>query len=343
VTDREQKPQPSEVADRDGLATALLESSPDGLLLVDPAGIIVLANPSAATIFGADQATLVGAPVDSLVPREQRERHARYRDSYTVEPMRRPMGTGLRLFAQHADGTLFPVEISLSPVALADATTGDDVIHTIATVRDISAREETHARVALMQDRERIARDLHDMVIQRLFATGMSLQAVTGAVEVPIVAERIATTIDDLDDTIGEIRRAIFHLGEQPERRPLDEQVELLVVERAPLLGLDPELEIIGDLDDVPDFVGTQLLATLREGLSNVNRHADASSCRVRLVAESGVLTLSVSDDGRGIPPGPKRQGGLANMMWRAAELGGTCAVTANEPSGTLLTWRVPV
>ena len=105
---------------------------------------------------------------------------------------------------------MFPVEISLSPIELADG------LHTIATIRDMSDRQESAAQMAMLQDRERIARDLHDMVIQRLFAAGMSLQAVQGQARPPAVAERIASTIDELDSTIRELRSAIFHSVSRP-------------------------------------------------------------------------------------------------------------------------------
>ena len=326
----------------EGLARALLESSPDGLLLVDPGGVIVLANPSVGAIFGVETDELVGTSIDDLVPEEVRQRHADYRRRYGATPTSRPMGTGLRLFGQHPVGGLFPVEISLSPVALTDDRSGETVTHTIATVRDVSNREETHARVVQMQERERIARDLHDMVIQRLFAAGMNLQAVSGSADPAAVDAQIATTIDDLDETIREIRDTIFHLGQPPERAPLDEQLSKLVAERAAHLGFRPGVELIGDIDGLPEFVATQLIATLREGLSNVARHARASAMNVVITATLDEVQLTITDDGVGIAPNPKRQGGVSNMMWRAAELGGTCLVEANVPTGTRLTWRVP-
>ncbi len=329
--------------EQEGLARALLESSPDGLLLVDPDGVIVLANPSAATIFGLEHDDLVGRAVEDLVPDEIRSQHEGFRRRYSDDPASRSMGSGLRLFAQHPVGGLFPVEISLSPVVLTDAANAGEVVYTIATVRDVSEREETQARVALMQDRERIARDLHDMVIQRLFAAGMNLQAVSGSADRALVDERITTTIDDLDETIREIRSTIFHLGQPPERPPFGEQLVQLVVERSGHLGFEPEVRLAGDVDELPDYVATQLIATLREGLSNIARHAGATVARVEITTTSVEVHLTIADDGVGIPPHPKRQGGLSNMMWRAAELGGTCTVERNEPTGTRLSWRVPI
>ena len=128
------------------------------------------------------------------------------------------MGTGLELFAQHSSGEMFPVEISLSPCTI------DDALFTIATIRDVSDRQESASQMAMLQDRERIARDLHDMVIQRLFAAGMNLQAVQSTAQPQMVADRIGSTINELDDTIRELRAAIFRLGQHDERRTLSAQ-----------------------------------------------------------------------------------------------------------------------
>lgn len=322
--------------DDDALARALLDFSPDGLLLVGPDGRILLANPAAARIFGLEQHELVGLGVERLVPEEQRDRHARLRTRFSDAPESRPMGSGLRLFGQHADGSLFPVEISLGPVDIGGE------VHTIAAVRDVSEREEDHARVALMEERGRIARDLHDMVIQRLFAAGLTLQAVDTTDAPTPVAERIAATIDELDETISEIRRAIFHLG-QSEELSLEVLLERLVDERVDDLGFRPDLVIEGDIDAVPRFVTDQLVTTLREGLSNMVRHAGATSGLVAVVARADSVELTIEDDGVGLPPQPKHGGGITNMMWRAAELGGECTICRNEPAGTRLDWRVPL
>ena len=318
-------------------AGALISSSPDGLLLVDSDGRILLANPGAAKIFGRTVDDLVGSSVDDLVPAEFRDDHAGLRASYVDHATVRPMGTGLRLFGQSADGSMFPVEISLSPVTIEGRQ------QTIATVRDVSDRQESAAEMAMLLDRERIARDLHDMVIQRLFAAGISLQAVQGQAQPPAVADRIASTINELDDTIRELRAAIFRLGQQGEHRSLSAQLTELVHERARHLGFEPDLRIVGDVDHLPDFIADQLVATLTEGLSNVVRHAVATAAWVHIDHTGDRLSLTIADNGCGLPDSPKRSGGLSNMMWRAAELGGSCTVGRNEPNGTTLIWHIPV
>jgi PAS domain S-box-containing protein len=322
--------------DRAELAGALIDSSPDGLLLVDVDGIIHVANPGAGKLFGTTQDELVGSSIDELVPLEFRHSHPQRRADFARAPSSRPMGSGLQLFAQHSSGEMFPVEISLSPCIL------EGELFTIATIRDVSDRQESASRMAMLQDRERIARDLHDMVIQRIFAAGMSLQAVQATAQPAIVADRIAATINELDDTIRELRSAIFRLGHHSERRTLSAQITELVHERARHLGFEPALRLVGDLDSLPDFIADQLVATVTEGLSNVVRHANATWADVHVERIADGLSLRITDNGVGIPDEPKRSGGLSNMMWRAAELGGSCTVSPNDPSGTRLLWRVP-
>lgn len=323
--------------DRAALAGALIDSSPDGLLLVDNDGIIRLVNPVAAKMFGRTEDAMVGSSIDDLVPRENRDAHAHRRASYSREPVPRPMGSGLQLFAQHESGDMFPVEISLSPCTI------DDEMFTIAVVRDVTDRQESAARMAMLQDRERIARDLHDMVIQRLFAAGMNLQAVQGSAQPAMVADRIASTITELDDTIRELRAAIFRLGSHNERRSVSAQVTELVHDRVRHLGFEPTLHLSGDIDALPDFIADQLVATVTEGLSNVVRHAKATAADIRIEREPDGLSLTVADNGVGLPDEPSRSGGLSNMIWRAAELGGSCSVGPNKPTGTRLHWCVPI
>lgn len=321
----------------DSLAASLLDASPDGLLLVDAAGVVLLANRSATRVFGHDVKSLVGRTIEDLVPDEHRDAHVRHRGQYASEPTRRPMGTDLHLFAQHADGTLVPVEISLSPVTL------DGSVHTIATVRDVSVRQEELARLALSQDRERIAHDLHDMVIQRLFAAGMSLQAIAGTLDSAHATARVLQVTEELDDTIHQLRNAIFELGLPDVEQSLSAHITAVVDERSRHLGFSPQLRVIGDLDTVPEHLGEQLVATVVEALSNVARHANATLAEVDVVVDEGTLRLMVRDNGVGMSGTPKPLGGVSNMMWRAAELGGTCAVAPAQPSGTELTWHVPV
>ena len=246
--------------DRAELARALIDASPDGLLLVDRDGVIQLANSVTAEMFGRSEPDLVGSSIEDLVPPEFRATHPQRRAAYTAAPTSRPMGSGLELFAQHASGEMFPVEISLSPCVI------DDALFTIATIRDVSDQQESASQMAMLQDRERIARDLHDMVIQRLFAAGMNLQAVQSTAQPQLVADRIGSTILELDDTIRELRAAIFRLGQHDERRTISAQITEIVHERGCHLGFEPTLRLAGDVDQLPVFIADQLVATVTEG-----------------------------------------------------------------------------
>ena len=252
------------------LAEVLLDASPDGLLLVDAAGVIRVANPSAAMIFGRPVDELVGSAVETLVPSDHRTTHVAHRHRYVRRPESRSMGSGLRLFAEHADGRLFPVEISLSPLS------SDGEQYTIATVRDVTDREEALSDVALLKDRERIARDLHDMVIQRLFAAGMSLQAVVVAGGAP--DRRRADPRSDRRARRHDQRVAQHDL---PSRAAGGTQ-HLDPAHRSGSRAVaGPRLpagaRITGSLDDLPDHVASSCSPPSREGLSNVARHAEAT------------------------------------------------------------------
>ena len=319
------------------LAGLLLSAAPDAMLLVDDDGVIRLANDAATTMFGAADDVLIGSAVEMLVPNDLRSGHVALREGYSGAPTRRPMGTGLQLQGQRRDGSRFPVEISLSPLDLAGT------VMTIAAVRDVSERRKTMERLALLRDRERIGRDIHDMVIQRIFAAGMSIQAVVGHVGPQDVRDRLNEVTDSLDETIRQLRQAIFEIGQSDERQSLSSHLASIVDERGQHLGFVPELRVIGHLDDLPEFVADQLIATLTESLSNVARHADATEARVTIECTDGQVSLVVEDNGVGIARRPKTKGGLSNMMWRAAELGGSCAIEANDPSGTRLVWEVPL
>ena len=207
-----------------------------------------------------------------------------------------------------------------------------------------------HARVrdlVLLEDRERIAMDLHDTVIQQIFATGMSLQATSRLVDQPEVARRIHGAVEDLDATIRQIRSSIFALsaGTRSAGPSLRVRVLELIAETARALPSEPQVEFVGPVDTmVGDKVAEELLVSLREMLSNVARHAKASRAEVNITVDDDVVTVTVRDDGVGPPPvltGPGR--GLGNLASRAGHLGGTFELRAADGRGTVAVWRVPV
>jgi len=199
-------------------------------------------------------------------------------------------------------------------------------------------------RLAVLQDRDRIARDLHDLVIQRLYATGMSLQGAMPLIARPEASDRVSSAVDALDETIREIRSAIFSLQARGDAKQYGLRAKILDVvgEMTAALGFSPSLRLVGPLDDeVPADVAEHLLGALREAVSNAARHAAASRADVTVEVGSD-LVLRVIDNGKGIGPGTRRSG-LANLAERAEGLGGRLQLSAAEGGGTDLDWRVPI
>jgi signal transduction histidine kinase len=213
-----------------------------------------------------------------------------------------------------------------------------------AIALELAEHRDQAERLAVFKDRDRIARDLHDLVIQRLYATGMSLQGTVPLIAAPDVADRINQSVDALDETIREIRTAIFALQTRRNAGPIGLRARVLGIadEMTGLLGFAPSLQLGGNLDDaVPADVAEQMLSALREALSNTARHAGASRVDVTVRAADD-LVLTVSDDGSGIK-NTSRRSGLSNLEERAAKLGGSLSVRPAAAGGTELSWRVPL
>lgn len=221
-----------------------------------------------------------------------------------------------------------------------------DMVTTFAAQAGIALELAEHRqdseRLAVLQDRDRIARDLHDLVIQRLYATGMSLQGTVPLITRREVGERVSSAVDALDETIREIRSAIFSLQSHSDVKRYGLRTKILdVVEEMTVpLGFAPSLRLVGPLDEqVPPEAGEQLLSALREALSNAARHAHASKVEVSVECGSD-LVLRVRDNGKGLG-GSTRRSGLANLAERASGLGGALRVGPTDGGGTLLEWRV--
>jgi signal transduction histidine kinase len=212
---------------------------------------------------------------------------------------------------------------------------------------EFARAQEDRQRLALFEDRDRIARDLHDLVIQRLFAIGLGLQGLTRLVVKPEVGQRVMGYVEELDQTIREIRRSIFSLQEAPGG-PVSLRGELLrvVQEGVGALGFEPTVSMDGPLDSlVPDDIRSDAIATLREALSNAARHAEARTVTITIGVDrdGNCLRLGVRDDGKGMPSDPERRSGLANITERATRWHGTCDIDTAPGSGTTITWAVPL
>jgi len=252
-----------------------------------------------------------------------------------------PEGTrsagGILVVAAHRDAVL---------------ATGDESTDLIASFANqatlaLDRAQAQHDRYALavLEDRDRIARDLHDLVIQRLFATGLQLQGMHRMVR-PEVQERISRAVEDIDTTIRDLRAAIFELHQQPGARSSSLRADIrdLVGEYTDTLGFRPQLKLRGPLDSVvPTAVRPQILAAIREGLSNVVRHAGADSVEVEVSVGDGAVVARITDDGSGIAADNQRESGLRNLRERAATLGGAVRVSPAHPHGTVLELLAPL
>ncbi len=465
----QQRSEPAPLTANTDLARALVDSSPDGVVVVDRAGTIRLANPKVAEMFGYRPGELEGQPVECLLPLASRRVHSAHRLRYTAAPRSRPMGENLELWGRRSDGAEFPLEIALSPVV----STGDEQL-VIATVRDVTTRrlaqqqlrnvselldglgeavffadvddmaisyanraacrltgyehdelvamtplhllpswdrEQAAALVAeirerpvtfttelrrkdgvdlvvecdvslptpirgeptqvvavvrdiagrlaqlaqqqavaeltaLVGDRERIARDLHDTAIQDLFGAGLALQSIAFLAGDDL-QPRLMEIVERQDEVIRQIRTAIFGLTAKRRGDSLTDQVQAVLDESVRVLGFRPSLVLSGLVDTMagPEVIAHAVPA-LREALSNVARHARATEVTVDLTCADGTLTLRVTDNGIGLAghPGDGGGHGLANLRQRATGLGGRFEITPTPSgTGTALVWTVPV
>jgi PAS domain S-box-containing protein len=335
-------------------ARTLLAAVPDACLIVDSTGLIRAANDTAHITFAAEPGRMVGRSVEDFLPEPDRARHRGLRARYNHDPHAREMGFGLELRALRREGDSFPVDISLSPIDV------DGETYTIVSIRDITdatmLRQQvarTRREAALAEERERMARDLHDTVIQEVFAVGLSLQSLSGRSDDPTLTSRLHEAIEDLDRVIRDIRTAIFGLtNDDAWGRGFRGVILGVGADQAPSLGFEPSIDFQGPVDEIPAPIQQQLIPCLREALSNVARHASARRCDVVVsvdrgeAGEDGTVELRVEDDGVGLNEhGGTSRGagnGLANMAARAEELGGTCQVVSGVDGGTTIAWLVP-
>ncbi|MHB8572589.1 MAG: PAS domain-containing sensor histidine kinase [Candidatus Dormibacteria bacterium] len=328
------------------LQEAILAAVPDGILVVGPDGVISYANRQAVTLSGYEADELVGMPVEHLVPPPLRERHQRNRETYRLAPSIRTMGSQLDIHILCSDGRQLPVDISLSPL---DEEGPPSVV---VAIRDITAHREVerkHAqlrqRLALVDDRERIARDIHDTVIQTLFGVGMNLQASLGRVDDPDLLTRLEDAVARIDGSIKNLRDYIFEL------RPagaLEAGLEDLVVQ----LGADLESQagLAFDLAVEPDAAALlsahvhELGRAVQEAFSNIARHASATTVTVAIRRANGQGVIEIRDNGRGFDElrTGQRGHGLRNIRERARRMGGD-AIFSTGRDGTTVRISVPL
>lgn len=327
--------------DVDSLAL-IVDALPVGIVVVDESGRIVLANNAAADTFGWAPHQMLGRPVEDLIPEELQTTHSSQRGEYVLDPSPRPMGTGRLLRGRRSDGSTILVEAALSPIVLGGVT------HVVTSIRDITeqvdaeqiARREESWR-AVLDDRMRIARDLHDSVIQDLFATGLTVANIMSVSDEPVTTtlERVVT---QLDTSIRRLREAVFQL--HAHFSP-DDNFQWLVRDATRVLGFEPKLIVRGDLSGLTPDLLVDIEVVLRECLSNVARHAQASGAIVTIGIDDRELVVKVADNGMGmVGAGQASMGtGFRSLEERARQRGGHTAVEASAEDGTTVTWRVPL
>ncbi|MCB1027167.1 MAG: PAS domain S-box protein [Microthrixaceae bacterium] len=329
--------------ERDRLSS-ILRSMSEGVLMVTSDGEVLEANPALCGLVGRSRAEVLGSrrphafpgaregtpEIDEIWEAIADVGHAEYRTELT-----RP------------DGSEVPVLLT------ADRVSGRPD-QALLLFSDLSARQRfeadldsANAVLVAADERERIARDLHDRVIQRIFATGITLQSTQNRTNDPRVAARLGQAVDELDLVIRELRTSVFELHQSPTGDTSGVRRDVLAVidEATRVLGFRPDLRFDGVIEDLDVDLETDLLAVLREALTNVARHAAATSASVAITVDGESLELVVDDNGRGVDRSVSTSGhGIRNMGGRAERRGGSCELASDGPgTGSTLCWRVPL
>jgi len=321
---------------------AIVRSSGEAMVSMTPDLVITTWNAAAERLFGYAAAEVIGHET-TMIPDELRGRFEEI-----LKLVRAGSDQSYETRRRRKDGTLLNIAVTLS--AIRDSSGAITGYCTVS--RDITERLRAEAELAVARaerdvraDRDRIADDLRDRVIQRVYAAGLTLQGIAARTGGGEVTARIEEVITELDTSIAELRGAIFRLYGRTEAPPtprLRDRFLELVTSMVDALGFTPAVTFTGPIDEVAsEEMTTHLLAVTRETLSNMARHARASAAELTLTAD-GDLTLLATDNGVGLGV-PGRRSGLLNMRWRAETLGGTfSASTASGGGGTRVEWRIP-
>ncbi len=264
----------------------------------------------------------------------------------TAQPLARPSLLAVPILIRGEVLGSLSLGGKIGPMPFADLD--EEIVVALAAGAGVAIENaRLHARVAelaQLEDRDRIARDLHDTVIQRLFAVGLSLQGSVRLSADPTVVTRLESAVDEVDLTVREIRTAIFELHPPRLPGPSARQAAIAVcAEAARTLGFEPAVHFDGPVDAaVGDSIAEHLLAVQREALSNVAKHASARTVDLTLETHGGTVSLTIADDGIGVAEHDRRGDGLANMQARALGLGGECSITDRPGGGTVFWWSVP-
>lgn len=320
----------------------LLEAAPDAMIIAAPDGRIMLANAQTDAMFGYRREDLIGLEVKMLIPPRLRESHERHRAKFFASPEVRRMGAGLELRGLRRDGTEFPIEVSLSPLRT------DRGVLVSAAMRDITEQlaiqsdlADAYAEAEVFAERDRIAGELQDHAIQRVFAVGLALQATIPRARSAEVQERLVAAVDDLHGVVQDFRAAIFGLRNRSAdvtrvRRRLDEVIGELAE------GLATTVQYKGPLSVLGADLAEHAEAVVEEAIGNAVRHAGATKLDV-VIDVADMLCIEVVDDGKGMR-GNVTGGGLVDLRRRAEAVGGTLTI-ADGPGGdgTRVRWAAPL
>jgi signal transduction histidine kinase len=258
-------------------------------------------------------------------------------------PMRTFLGVPIRIHDEVYGNLYLTEKRGGGPFTATDETLAVALASAAGVAIENARLHERIQELALLHDRERIARDLHDTVIQRLFATGLGLQGLARLVAEVEVADKIQLAVDDLDVTIRDIRGVIFELQAHDRgNRNVRVRVLALAAEVTPTLGFAPRVHFDGPVDTiVGSLLAEHLLASLRELLSNVTRHARATAVDIHVRAGLDV-TLTVTDNGAGIHEEGHAGQGITNLIERSKSFGGSFSLLPGDGQGTVAVWSIP-
>lgn len=338
------------------LLGTIVDSAPDGILVVDASGHIVFANRQCESLFGYRPEELTGEAIELLVPDRLRGRHLSHTQAFQAHPDTRPMGSGMELSARRRDGTEVPVEISLSPLDTEQGT------FVIAVARDVSERkaliseriaaeeerQRLRAEADLQADRERIARDLHDGVMQAIYGVGLNLMDARAQIAhaAPETAAQIDEAVAALRTVISDIRHYVMNLPLERTEGDVPSILRQLLDEFRGLSSMYTSMEVADGLPGLTDDQRLAVYHVTQEALANVRRHSGAKRVDVRATCDGSILTLEVADDGVGFDTTSdlgREHMGLRNMHTRAEQLHGTVEVESRTGGGTTLRLRLPV
>lgn len=317
------------------LARVLLDATGAAIVAHDASGTRVLAAAGEAPAVGPAEP---GTPVEEVLDRGERlrvERSSLFPDATVVWVPLVERDEVVAALGVARDRTIPSVEVELLESFASQAS----------LVLAHQRASEDVRRLELIEDRERIGRDLHDTVIQRLFATGLTLQAVTRMSDRPQITERLTRAVDDINDTVHQIRTTIFALQAQPDDRSVRTELLAVADDVGRLLSRPPSVRFHGALDTLIDGeLASQLIPVVREALTNAAKHASAQHVALDVRADATQLEVVVTDDGSGVADDAAAGFGLANLRNRAEARGGQVQLAPGpEGRGTVLTWRVPL